>query len=139
PEVLRAQDAENRFLRDQFEPAVWWNGQPPRTFLDHRVPILGQVAVGSLVTDILRGLGVVPDAAIGYSMGESAALVALRAWTDRDELLGRLRSSALFESDLAGPCHAARRAWGIPADEPVDWVAGILPRPADEIRTAIVG
>ena len=39
------------------------------------------------MTDVLRGLGIVPDAAIGYSLGESAALVALRAWTDRDELL----------------------------------------------------
>ena len=29
-------------------------------------------------------------------MGESAALVALRAWTDRDEMAGRLRSSPLF-------------------------------------------
>ena len=139
PEVLRAQDAGSRWLRDQFEPAVWWNGQPSRTFPDHRTPILGQVALGSLVTDILRGLGVVPDAAIGYSMGESAALVALRAWTDRDELHHRLGSSPLFQAELAGPCHAARRAWGIPAAEPVDWVAGIVPRPADEVRTAIAG
>ena len=72
-------------------------------------------------------LGIVPDAAIGYSMGESAALVALRAWTDRDEMTGRLRSSPLFATELAGPCDAARRAWGIPPDEPVDWVAGIVP------------
>ncbi|HZW32862.1 MAG TPA: type I polyketide synthase, partial [Isosphaeraceae bacterium] len=139
PEVLRAQDAENRRLRDQFEPAVWWGGPLPEVFADHRVPILGQVALGSLVTDILRGLGVVPDAAIGYSLGESAALVALRAWTDRDELHQRLRSSPLFQAELAGPCHAARRVWGIPAGEPVDWVAGIVPRPADEVRTAIAG
>ncbi len=58
----------------------------PRTFADHRVPILGQVSVGSLVTDLLRGLGVVPDAAIGYSLGETAALVALGAWNNRDEI-----------------------------------------------------
>ena len=110
------QDSENRYLRDQFAPEVWWNGTLPPRFADQRLPILGQVTVGSLVTDILRGLGVKPDAAIGYSMGESAALVALRAWGDRDEMLSRLQSSPLFESELAGPCHAARRAWGIPAD-----------------------
>jgi acyl transferase domain-containing protein len=139
PEVLRAQDAQNRFLRHQLDPAVWWDGTPPRSFADHRVPILGQVALGSLVTDVLTRLGVIPDAAIGYSLGESAALVASRAWTDRDELLARLHSSSLFESELAGPRHAARRAWGLSAAEPVDWVAGIVPCPADEVRAAIAG
>ena len=99
----------------------------PAPFTDHRTPILGQVAVGSLVTDVLLGLGIAPDAAIGYSMGESAALVALRAWTNRDELSGRLQSSPLFATQLSGPCEAARRAWGIPPDRPVPWVAGIVP------------
>jgi len=41
----------------------------PTVFDDHRGPILGQVAVGSLATDILALLGVAPSAAIGYSMG----------------------------------------------------------------------
>ena len=70
--------------------------------------------MGAFVTDVLRGLGVTPDAAIGYSLGESAALVALRAWTDRDELLRRLQSSPLFQTELAGPCDAARQALGNP-------------------------
>ncbi len=96
PEVVRMQDSENRNLRDQFAPEVWWNGTLPPRFSDQRLPIVGQVTVGSLVTDILRGLGVKPDAAIGYSMGESAALVAMRAWGDRDEMLRRLQSSPLF-------------------------------------------
>ena len=120
-------------------PRVWWNDDLPRTFADHRDPILGSVSVGALVTDVLRGLGVLPDAAIGYSLGESAALVALRAWTDRDEMLRRLRSSPLFQTELAGPCDAARRLWGIPADQPVDWVAGIVPRSAEAVRAAIAG
>src|SRR5262249_25529970 len=132
PEILRAQDSQNRFLRDQLEPAVWWNGDLPSTFDDLRIPILGQVSAGSLVTDLLRTLGLVADAAIGYSLGETAALVALRAWTDRDEMLGRLRASPLFQTDLAGPRRAARLAWGIPAEEPVDWVAGIVPRAAED-------
>jgi 3-hydroxymyristoyl/3-hydroxydecanoyl-(acyl carrier protein) dehydratase/malonyl CoA-acyl carrier protein transacylase len=137
PEVLRKQDSENRFLRDQLDPAVWWSGPVRPKFADHRVPILGQASVGSLVTDLLRELGVVPDAAIGYSMGESAALIALRAWVDRDELLVRLRSSSLFETDLVGPYRAARQVWGIPDGEPVDWVAGIVPRAPEDIAAAI--
>ena len=56
----RAQDARNGYLRDQLDPCVWWNDDLPRAFADHRIPILGSVAVGSLVTDVLRGLGWFP-------------------------------------------------------------------------------
>jgi len=139
PDVLRAQDSRTGYLRDQLDPAVWWSGDLPRSFAGHRVPILGNVAAGSLVTDLLRDLGLAPDAAIGYSLGESAALVALGAWPARDLMLRRLQSSALFHSDLAGPCDAARRVWGIPPGEPVDWIAGIVPRSLQAVRGAISG
>ena len=134
PEILREQDARNDRLRDQVAPGTWWNDKLPATFDDHRAPILGQVSVGSFMTDLLRRFGVRPDAAIGYSMGESAALVALGAWTDRDEMTRRLVESPLFATELAGPCHAARRAWGLEPGEPVDWVAGIVPRSAAAVR-----
>ncbi len=137
PDVLRRQEAETRSLRDQFAPEVWWDPSQPHWSADHRVRILSQVALGSLVTDILRGLGITPDAAIGYSMGEAAALVALRAWRDRDELADRLRTSPLFATELVGPCDAARRAWGIPPGQPVNWAAGIVPHPAEKVRRAI--
>ena len=137
PEVLRRQDAECDCLRDQLDPCVWWQDELPTAFADHRVPIVGSVSVGALVTDVLAGLGVFPDAAIGYSLGESTALVALRAWTDRDELWRRLRSSPLFHTELAGQCAAARRLWQVPASEPVDWIAGIVPRSAEAVRRAI--
>ena len=116
PEVLHRQDRGERLAprparaRGLVEPAG--SRAVRRTTA---TPILGQVAVGSLVTDVLLGLGIAPDAAIGYSMGESAALVALRAWTNRDELAGRLQSSPLFATQLSGPCEAARRAWEYPA------------------------
>ena len=79
----------------------------------------------------------VPDAAIGYSLGETAALVALGAWKNRDEIAGRLRSSPLFQTELAGSREAARRVWTIPAGEPVDWVAGIVTRSPEAVREAI--
>src|SRR3954452_15994855 len=70
-------------------------------------------------------------------MGESAALVSLGVWTDRDEMARRLVDSPLFVTELAGPCHAARRAWGLGPDEPVDWVAGIVPRSPGAVQAAI--
>ena len=63
--------------------------------------------------------------------------MALRAWTGRDELMARLNASPLFAAELAGSCDAARRAWGISPDDSVGWVAGIVPRSAESLRSAI--
>ena len=38
PEVVRVQDSENRFLRDQFAPEVWWNGTLPPQFVGSATP-----------------------------------------------------------------------------------------------------
>ncbi|WP_165228826.1 beta-ketoacyl synthase N-terminal-like domain-containing protein [Aquisphaera insulae] len=140
PEAMRALDRRNRRLRDQFRPDVWWNETAAASGGgDHRAPILGQVAVGSLMTEVFLGLGVRPAAAIGYSMGESTALVSLGAWTDRDEMARRLESSPLFATELAGTCDAARRTWGLESTDAVDWIAGIVPRGGSEVEAAIGG
>jgi acyl transferase domain-containing protein/3-hydroxymyristoyl/3-hydroxydecanoyl-(acyl carrier protein) dehydratase len=139
PEVLREQDGRTRNLRAQLDPSVWWNGELPASFDDHRIPILGQVAVGSFVTELLRRFGVEPAAAIGYSLGESAALVSLLAWPNRDEMYDRLWSSPLFHTELCGPCHAARRFWNLAVGDSVDWVAGIASAAPDAVRAAVGG
>jgi acyl transferase domain-containing protein/3-hydroxymyristoyl/3-hydroxydecanoyl-(acyl carrier protein) dehydratase len=139
PSVFCSEDADNGFLRDQFDPSVWWSEFFPLEFDGHREPILGSVSLGCFVTDVLRSVGVTPAAAIGYSLGETTALVALRAWSGRDELLARLKSSPLFDTELAGPCDAARRVWKIPPAEPVSWVAVIVPRSFEQVRAAIAG
>jgi len=139
PEILRTQDAENGWLQDQIAPGTFWNTDPPERFTDHRPPIFGQVTLGCLVSDLLVAFGLAPQAVIGYSLGESSGLFALRAWTERDLMLKRLNDSPLFRTELAGPCEAARRAWGIDAGKAVDWVAGIVPYPAETIRRALVG
>ena len=139
PEILRAQDQENRFLRAQLAPGTFWNSDPPERFADQRAPILGQVSLGTIVSDWLRSFGIAPAAMIGYSLGESAGLFALRAWTERDEMLQRLVASPLFRTELAGPCDAARRAWGLAEGKPVDWRAGIVACPAETVRIALEG
>ncbi len=139
PEVLRRHDAESGLLRGQLAAGTYWNADPPDTFDDHRASIFGQVSFGTFAADLLGLFGVRPDAAIGYSLGETTALFALRAWTDRDLMFRRFDASTLFRSDLAGPCDAARVAWGLADGEAVDWVAGIVARPADEIRRALAG
>jgi len=137
PDILRQFDCQSDRARDQFEPATWWSADLTPEFGDHRIPILGSVWAGSLVTEILHRLGVNPRAAIGYSLGESSALVALRAWTNRDELMARIQTSPLFRIDLAGPCEAARRYWGLAPTEPVDWVAGIVPCSVESVEAVV--
>ena len=144
PEILRALDAENGYLRDQMVPqkyAPWrfrWDGDwraeaESELAQDYKSMIFGSVAHGVMLSDLIRSFGIEPRAVIGYSLGETAGLFAMRAWTGRDEMLRRMNESSLFVSDLAGPCEAARRFWNLPPGERVDWVLGVIDRPADSV------
>ncbi len=137
PEVLRGQQSENLYLRSQYLPECFW--QAPSMPVTHQNKIFVQVALGTLVTDLLGNFGVRPDAALGYSLGESAALFALRAWTDRDRMLQATHASPLFTSDLVGDRRAARTSWGLPDTEAVDWFAGLVSCPAAQVREALAG
>jgi 3-hydroxymyristoyl/3-hydroxydecanoyl-(acyl carrier protein) dehydratase len=129
PAVLRRQQAENRRLRDQFAPDRFWGDVlPPATA--PRDALFGQVALGTLVADLLASLGVKPAAVIGLSLGESAGLFGLRAWTARDEMYRRLYETPLFDTDLGPPYDAARRFYKLPPGTPVEWVTGVLAAPA---------
>ena len=150
PEILRRLDSENGYLRSQMAPELfapwrltWEPGWREETELrivdDYKSMIFGSVAHGTAVSDLVRSLGISPSAVIGYSLGETTGLFALRAWTARDEMLRRINESSLFVSDLAGPCDAARRFWNLPKDEKADWVLGVIDRPAETVRLALKG
>ncbi len=148
PEVMRSLDLESRRMADQFmvrscqpyriswEPH-WQRQAADELASDSHKMMFGQVSYGLVVTDLLRRLGIEPSAALGYSLGESSALFALRAWPDRDEMLGRLDHSTIFREDLSGPCRAARAAWSLPEDQPFEWVAAVVTRPAAEVRAVL--
>ena len=138
PEILIRQDFKNERLNDQYRPELIWYGKSTTELLDdHKAMIFGQVAIGTAVCDLLARFGFQPSASLGYSLGESAALFGLRAWKDRDEMLGRMDAATLFGSDLVYPFNAARRAWNIPEGTDVPWVSGVIDRSADEVRAAI--
>ncbi|MBI3296867.1 MAG: acyltransferase domain-containing protein [Elusimicrobia bacterium] len=147
PEVLRRLDGEQGRLKDQFVPELfapwllawptgWEDGALERLAVDHKAMIFGQVSHGAAMSDLLRSFGVEPSAVIGYSLGETAGLFALRAWTERDAMLERMERSELFVSELAGPCNAARRSWGLAAHEAVDWALGVVDSPEKLVRAA---
>jgi PfaB family protein len=138
PEILHRQDDENLYLRKQFQPELFWNGAPAVEINDdHRAVIFGQVATGCAVSDLVRSFGVQPSAVIGYSLGESAGLLALRAWRDRDGMYTRMQESTLFTHDMAGECRAARQAWGLADDEQVVWSLGVADAPEEAVRAAL--
>ena len=150
PHVLRSLDDETTHLRGQLLPHLFtpqrrdWSDGWDRSSDDtvNRDPlalILGQVAHGVAMSDLLRGFGVHPSAAIGYSLGESTALFAMRAWRERDTMYARMRQSPLFQSELVGRCEAARRVWSLTDAETVDWRSVIVNRRADVVRAALAG
>ena len=140
PEIFQRQDLRNSHLRDQFIPELFWDAESIEAIdLNPRDVISGQVALGTAVSDLIRSFGVRPDAAIGYSLGESAALFSLNAWTDRDEMLRRMNASTLFTHDLAGPCNAARKSWKLSENEEVDWVSGVIDCPEEEAKKVLKG
>ena len=150
PEILRRQDSENGHLRDQMTPArvaPWrlafepgWEAKAESELnADYHALIFSSVAHGTVTSDLMRSFGVSPSAVVGYSLGETAGLFATRAWTARDEMLRRMKQSSLFTSELAGPCDAARQFWRLPANEKVDWVLGVVDRPADAVNRALKG
>jgi acyl transferase domain-containing protein/3-hydroxymyristoyl/3-hydroxydecanoyl-(acyl carrier protein) dehydratase len=135
PGVLRRQHAENDLLRSQFAPDLFWDA--PADDAPARDLMFGQVTVGSLAADVVTSLGVKCDAMIGLSLGESAGLFGVRAWPGRDEMYRRMRASTLFVSDLAPPYDSARRHWGVPAGQAVDWASGVVSASADDVVAAL--
>ncbi len=138
PEILHRHDSENLYLKRQMVPDWFW-GAAPLEGVDacQRALIFGQVTFGTVATDVMEILGVRPDAVVGYSLGEAAALFSTRTWKQRDDMLARMEASPLFVSDLAGACDTARRSWGLTDTTPVDWLVGVVDRPAATVRTAL--
>ncbi|MGE3805181.1 MAG: beta-ketoacyl synthase N-terminal-like domain-containing protein [Gemmataceae bacterium] len=139
PELLRRQDGESEYLARQLLPDLFWDADEKRLDEDRRLLIMGQVALGTLVADLVQGFGVKPSGVIGYSLGETAGLFALRVWRDRDAMLQRMTASPLFGDELAGACLAARRHWKLREDETVDWCAGVVDVPAEKVRALLPG
>ncbi|MBW2193466.1 MAG: type I polyketide synthase, partial [Deltaproteobacteria bacterium] len=148
PEILRTMDEDTRHLKTQLVPECyipwrtdwkknWETETHEKIVSDPLNMIFGQVVHGSVVAGLVKRFGLKPSACIGYSLGESAGLFALGAWRDRDEMLKRMLESDLFSTQLAGPCTAARKAWGVPAGEDVDWRAAVVNRPARVVKKVV--
>jgi acyl transferase domain-containing protein/3-hydroxymyristoyl/3-hydroxydecanoyl-(acyl carrier protein) dehydratase len=135
PALADAVEASHAPLRPRADQAR--AGPAPLSVLDQ---ILGASLLCGFHVQLSRDLlGVRPDAAIGYSSGETAALAALGAWTDPAAAYRDFRASDLFSADLVGEFRAIRRVWhrlGAPGER---WATYLVNAPADEIRATLVG
>lgn len=84
-------------------------------------------------------LGLRPDAALGYSSGESTALVALGAWPDAAGLYEATRATGLFTTELTGELRAVRRYWRRHGIEGSRWSSFLVGADADTVRAALAG
>jgi PfaB family protein len=140
PEVYGAQEGANSRLADQYQPQHFWNGALSDALLeDHNALVISHVALCTALHDLLNQFAIRPQMVSGYSLGESSGLFSTGAWCERDAMLQRLKDSPLFTSELAGECRAARRTWGLPPGQQVDWYLGIVNVSADQVKKILAG
>ncbi|AOY80727.1 PfaB family protein [Moorena producens JHB] len=95
-----------------------------------------------LFTQILRDyFQVQPQAAFGYSMGESTMMYALDVWSNADYGSNFVNSSELFRSRLAGAQNAVRDHWGMTKPPQQDgtelWSSYVLMAPASTVKECL--
>ncbi|MBD1399134.1 beta-ketoacyl synthase N-terminal-like domain-containing protein [Pelovirga terrestris] len=140
PEVYGAQEAANSCLADQYQPHLFWKSALSDALLeDHNALVISHVSLCTALHDLLSRFAIRPQMVSGYSLGESSGLFSTGAWRERDAMLQRLKDSPLFTSELAGECHAARRTWGLPPGQQVDWCLGIVNVSADQVKKILAG
>lgn len=94
----------------------------------------GASALCQLHAELTRGLlGIEPHAWLGYSSGETNALLASGTWTDADALIEESESSGLFTRDLGGTFAAIEGAWG----GPVRWASFTVLAPVADVTAAV--
>ncbi|WP_275408338.1 beta-ketoacyl synthase N-terminal-like domain-containing protein, partial [Asanoa iriomotensis] len=117
---------------------VSWLYEGRETPDDSLDQILAVGFVSRLHTRITREvLGIEPQAAIGYSSGESAALVSLGVWNDVSAMAADARAGGLFTHDLGGELRAVRRHWarhGIPGQR---WAGYLLSADPEQMRVMV--
>ncbi len=148
PLILGQMDAETRQLKKQMIPErfipyrmSWENQWETQTLhqihADPLSAIFGQVMHGCVTARLMQEFVASPEAVIGYSLGETAGLVAMGAWKGQDHLLKQMLESPLFKTALTGPCLSLRRAWKIEAQEKFEWQVVAVDRTANQVKRVL--
>ncbi|MBI2399315.1 MAG: acyltransferase domain-containing protein [Xanthomonadales bacterium] len=130
PQLANRLTARSRELATALDWALAADAAPP----DVRQQLWGASALSQLHAELSLGLlGLRPDAWIGYSSGETNALVAAGIWRDPDALMQAMDRSRLVTHWLGGEFAAIAAAWA----RPVQWASWTVSAPLREIRAAV--
>ena len=91
--------------------ANWMFDDTARRAPDDFAQLVGASLLCQAHAAFARLIGLVPDAAIGLSSGETNALFALGAWEGLEELFASIHRSGLYTSVLGGSYEAVRQHW----------------------------
>jgi PfaB family protein len=90
-----------------------------------------------LFTEIMQKyFKIKPDAAFGYSMGESTMMYSLGVWSNADQGSQFVHSSPLFHTRLMGAKQAVAEYWGQPIDEN-SWSSYVLMATAEAVQECL--
>lgn len=76
-----------------------------------------------------------PEAAIGYSSGESSSLFAMGAWRDMGRMVLDFVEQGVYAQEIAGEFNTVKRAWKV--DEQVDWTNWGILAPREDVEKAL--
>lgn len=134
-ELLAAQFAPSKIIPRRLEyPANWEELAMQDLLNDHNSLVFSHVSCCSFLSDLVRSFKIEPEIIMGYSLGETAGNFATGVWTERDEMVRRMRSSNLFTTELIGQYNSARAHWGLGETEKIEWALGLLTCPASEVE-----
>ncbi|HEX4945167.1 MAG TPA: beta-ketoacyl synthase N-terminal-like domain-containing protein [Blastocatellia bacterium] len=82
-------------------------------------------------------LGLQPDACLGFSAGETAALFAAGAWSEIDRYYREIAESHTWTRELAGELRVLEQAWQAYPDIKRAWRNWAVFAPVEEVRAAL--
>ena len=141
-EVLKAEELYPRTLRPLTEDEVWER----ELRLRKDIMTIAESGMGffMLYTMILKdSFKVMPQCALGYSMGEPGMIASLGVWSEPGSLSDRFRRSPAFQEHLSGPLTAVRAYWNLSGNGDGAgtnlWDSFTLQASASHVREAIKG
>ncbi len=106
------------------------SGRPPSVMEQ----LTGSSALAQMHLALSEGLlGLRADAWLGYSSGETNALIAAGVWNDPDALMADMDASGLLDRELAGRFDLLERVWGTPSR----WTCWTAAAPLAEVRAVL--
>lgn len=114
--------------------ALGWAFADPNRQPSALEQLWGASALSQLHVELTQGLlGLSADAWLGYSSGETNALVASRTWRDTDALMAEMETSGLVTHKLGGAFTAIEQQWR----QPVHWASWTVLAPLAEVQAAL--